>query len=169
MKKINLVNEKYKVVFASDNILFTHMSELLMDDYLKMYNNKEIQNSIFKKNYNSKQILNWIRKQILSENEYIFSMIEKTTNEYIGNIEIIPKDNICEMLISITPDKQDKHYGTEAVNTLLKYVFEVLKLNGVELYVYKKNFRAIHCYEKSGFIKDGVGITEEDIHMKISK
>ncbi len=78
-------------------------------------------------------------------------------------------DNTCEMLISITPDKQDKHYGIEAVNALLKYVFETLKLDGVELYVYANNLRAIHCYEKIGFIKDGVGITEEDIHMKISK
>lgn len=169
MEKINFVNQEYNVVFTSDNIIYTHMSELLMDDYLKMYNNKDIQNSIFKKNYSSNQILNWIKKQILSENKYTFSMIEKTTNEYIGNIEIIPKDNICEMLISITPNKQDNHYGTEAVNALLKYVFEVLKLDGVELYVYKNNFRAIHCYEKIGFMRVGAGITEEDIHMKISK
>lgn len=161
--------KKYKLVFESENILYIHMSELLMDEYLKMYNNPEIQNSIFKKNYSSKQILNWIKKQILSENECIFSMIEKTTNEYIGNMEIIPKDNICEMLISITPDKQDKHFGTEAINALLKYVFETLKLDGVELYVYENNLRAIHCYEKIGFTKDGVGLTEEDIHMKISK
>lgn len=39
----------------------------------------------------------------------------------------------------------------------------------MELYVYKNNFRAIHCYEKIAFIKDGVGITEGSIHMKISK
>lgn len=161
--------KKHKAIFESENMLFIHMSELLMDDYLKMYNNQEIQKSIFKKNYSSEQISNWIKKQIIEKSEYIFSIIEKTTDEYIGNIEIIPKDNICEMLISITPDKQNRHYGTEAINALLKYVFETLKLDRVELYVYANNLRAIHCYEKAGFAKAGPGITEEDIHMIIAK
>ena len=31
--------------------------------------------------------------------------------------------------------------------------------------VYNTNERGIHCYEKVGFIKDGVGKTDEDIHM----
>lgn len=161
--------KKHKAIFESENMLFIHMSELLMDDYLKMYNNQEIQKSIFKKNYSSEQISNWIKKQIIEKSECIFSIIEKTTGEYIGNMEIIPKDNICEMLISITPDKQNRHYGTEAINALLKYVFETLKLDRVELYVYANNLRAIHCHEKAGFAKAGPGITEEDIHMMISK
>ena len=38
-------------------------------------------------------------------------------------------------------------------------------LKGIELNVYKTNSRAIHCYEKVGFIQDGAGKTEEDIHM----
>ena len=161
--------KKHKAIFESENMLFIHMSELLMDDYLKMYNNQEIQKSIFKKNYSSEQISNWIKKQIIEKSECIFSIIEKMTGEYIGNMEIIPKDNICEMLISITPDKQNRHYGTEAINALLKYVFLFLKLDRVELYVYANNLRAIHCYEKAGFAKAGPGITEEDIHMIIAK
>ncbi len=86
--------KKHKAIFESENMLFIHMSELLMDEYLKMYNNQEIQKSIFKKNYSSEQISNWIKKQIIEKSEYIFSIIEKTTDEYIGNIEIIPKDNV---------------------------------------------------------------------------
>lgn len=97
-------------------------------------------------------------------------MIEKTTNEYIGNVEIIStKDNIGEILIFIIPDKQNKHFGTEAINTLLKYAYEILKLDGMQLYVYANNSRAIHCYENIGFKIDGVGKTGKDIHMKISK
>lgn len=41
-------------------------------------------------------------------------MLEKTTGEYIGNIEIMKiENNIGELGISITALKQDKHYGTE--------------------------------------------------------
>ena len=50
-----------------------------------------------------------------------------------------------------------------------EYAFNDLSLDGLELNVYNFNPRGIRCYEKVGFIKDGPGKTEEDIHMKISK
>lgn len=97
-------------------------------------------------------------------------MIEKETNEFIGNIEIMEiKNNIDEMGIAITPKKQDKHLGQEAIKRFIEYAFNALSLDGLELNVYNFNTRGIRCYEKVGFIKDGQGKTEEDIHMKISK
>ena len=74
-------------------------------------------------------------------------MIEKSTGEYIGNIEIMEiKNNIGELGISITALKQDRHFGTEAIKALLKYAYEELNLDGMELNVYATNPRAIHCY-----------------------
>lgn len=170
MEKIDYTNKEYKIIFESDNIYYIQMSKLLINEYLKMYSNQEIQKNLFKKSYTSEQILNWLKKRLLDENACIFSMIEKTTNDYIGDIEIISrKDNVGEIIISITPDKQDKHYGTEAISTIIKYGYEKIELNGFELHVYKNNLKAIHCYKKVGFIVDGDGITENDIHMKISR
>ena len=34
---------EYETVFESDNIIYTKMTEKLLEDYLKMYNNREIQ------------------------------------------------------------------------------------------------------------------------------
>lgn len=62
---------------------------------------------------------------------------------------------------------QNKHYGTESIKALLKYAFAKLKLDGMELNVFRTNSRAIHCYEKVGFIIDGKGKTDEDIRMII--
>ena len=97
-------------------------------------------------------------------------MIEKNTGDFIGNIEIMKiNNNIGELGIAITPKKQNKHYGTESIKTLLKYAFEELGLDGMDLNVYTTNSKAIHCYEKIGFITDGKGKTDEDIHMIIYK
>lgn len=50
-------------------------------------------------------------------------MIEKETNEYIGNFEIIiKKDNVGEILLSIIPKKQNRHYGTESIKEMINYV-----------------------------------------------
>ncbi len=52
-------------------------------------------------------------------------------------------------------DKRGKGYGSEAMKLMLDYAFGVLGLERVELDVYTENVRAIRCYEKAGFIKEG--------------
>lgn len=47
-------------------------------------------------------------------------------------------------------------YGTDAVRSFLLLVFERFKLDYVYLRVYKGNSRAIRCYEKVGFVTEGV-------------
>ncbi len=171
MKETNLVNERYEIVFESDNIYYVKLDEKLVNDYLAMVNDPNVANKISHKirTYTYEQELEWVKSK-LEENAICFSMIEKTTGEYIGNIEIMEiKDNIGELGISITASKQDKHYGTESIKALIKYAYEELNLDGMELNVYATNPRAIHCYEKVGFTKDGIGKTKEDVHMIISR
>lgn len=68
-------------------------------------------------------MVSWVNKQINDKNAHIYSMIEKETNEYIGNFEIIiKKDNVGEILLSIIPEKQNRHYGTESIKAMINYV-----------------------------------------------
>lgn len=171
MEEMNFINQRYEIVFESENIYYIKLDEKLVNDYLIMVNDPNVANKISHKTrtYTYEQELNWLKLK-LEENALCFSMLEKTTGEYIGNIEIMEiKNNIGELGISITASKQDKHYGTESIRALLKYAYEELNLDGMELNVYATNTRAIHCYEKVGFIKDGIGKTKDDIHMKISR
>ena len=93
-------------------------------------------------------------------------MLEKDTNEYVGNIEIIIKDNnIGEIMMSIVSDKQNKHYGTESLTAVMEYGKKQFNIDKYELFVYANNKRAIHCYEKVGFVQEGDGLTDDDIHM----
>lgn len=159
----------YEIEFESDNIIYTKMSERLLDDYLKMYNDKEIQRVLFRseKTFKDEHILNWI-KRVRENNEYTFSMIEKSTGEYIGNVEIINiKDDMGEIAITITPNKQNKHYGTEAMKAIINYGYSNLNLKEVVVNVYKSNIRAVNLYKNVGFKLD----SDKDnvIHMKHQK
>ena len=161
----------YEILFDSDRIYFVKLTEKLVHDYLEMVNDIEVQKYIShnRKKYDLDSELKWINSK-LDEKALIFSMIEKGSNEFIGNIEIMEiNNNIGEIGIAITPKKQDHHYGQEAIKRLIEYSFDNLKLEGLELNVYNFNSRGIKCYEKVGFVKDGVGKTEEDIHMIIKK
>lgn len=162
---------KYEIVFQSDRINFVKLSQNLVHDYLDMVNDIEVQKFISHKRrtYEHDGELEWIKSK-LEENAIIFSMIEKETNEFIGNIEIMEiNNNIGEIGIAITQKKQDKHFGQEAIKRLIEYAFNELNLDGLELNVYDFNPRAIKCYEKVGFVIDGQGKTKEDIHLSIKK
>ena len=161
----------YEIIFESERIYFVKLTEKLVQEYLDTVNDIEVQKYIShnRKTYELDEELEWVKSK-LKENAIIFSMIEKETKEFIGNIEIMEiKNNIGEMGIAITPKKQDKHFGQKAIKRLIEYAFNDLSLDGLELNVYNFNPRGIRCYEKVGFIKDGPGKTDEDIHMKISK
>ncbi|HKW44755.1 MAG TPA: GNAT family protein [Candidatus Eremiobacteraceae bacterium] len=47
-------------------------------------------------------------------------------------------------------------HGTDAVRVLVDGAFRALPLQRIELFVYPDNVRAIRCYEKAGFTREGV-------------
>lgn len=167
IKKEDDKMDNFEIVFESERIYFVKLSYDLVNEYLNMVNNEEVQRFISKKRkkYTIEEEIEWVKCK-LEEKAIIFSMIDKETNEYIGNVEIMNINNDFGTLgISITPNKQDMHFGQEAITAIFKYAINNLKLNGLDLNVFNYNTRAIHCYEKLGFKVIGKGETDEDIKM----
>jgi RimJ/RimL family protein N-acetyltransferase len=52
-------------------------------------------------------------------------------------------------------DYRGRGYGTDAIHLLLGYAFRELDLHRVSLNVFSNNTRAIHVYEKLGFVHEG--------------
>ena len=78
---------------------------------------------------------------------------------HIGSValhDISPKERRATLGIMIG-DKTcwDRGYGTDAVLTMLRYGFEELNLNRIDLMVDEGNGRGIACYRKCGFIEEG--------------
>lgn len=49
----------------------------------------------------------------------------------------------------------NKGYGTDAMRILIRFIFEQMNINKIKLNVYEFNPRAVRCYEKCGFKKEG--------------
>lgn len=85
--------------------------------------------------------------------------IEVDGTGHVGNIslkQIYWYDRTAELTIIIGEKQRwDCGYGTEAVRTLLRHAFEELNLHRIWLTVAVDNRRAIRCYEKCGFIREG--------------
>ena len=156
-------------VFETENISFIRVSESLLPDYLAMVNDIDHVARFIgdrRKPFSEAQEKGWVRQK-LAEDGPLFSMIEKETCAFIGNIELMDvADGSAELGVAITAAMQDKGYGTEAVRAMVEYGMDTLGLNRVFLKVFPDNARAIRVYEKCGF--RAYDRTESDVFMEIT-
>lgn len=143
-----------KTVFTSERIRFTEVSESLIADYLVMVNDFEHVNRYIggkEKSFTEEDERVWVRKK-KAENAIVYSMLEKETGRFIGNIELMHPDGTeAELGIALTAAMQNSGFGTEAVRALTAYGFEKLGLSRIFLRTSPENLRAAHVYEKCGF------------------
>ena len=155
-------------VFTSENIRFVQVSEELVPDYLAMVNDWERVGKLIGSRRDpipEEKERRWVQKK-LAEEAVLFSMLEKDTGAFIGNIELMDvADGAGELGIAVTAAMQDRGYGTEAVRAMVEYGMDTLGLNRVFLKVFPDNARAIRVYEKCGFRE--YDRTDEKVFMEI--
>jgi RimJ/RimL family protein N-acetyltransferase len=61
---------------------------------------------------------------------------------------------VCGIMIG-DKENQGKGYGTDAMKVLVKYGFNTLNLNRIELETFEFNLRAFKSYKKVGFKEEG--------------
>lgn len=87
-------------------------------------------------------------------------IIETKGGVPIGQVGLHAIDPIhfrCSLHISIgEKDCWGRGYGTEAIQLVLRHAFETLQMRRVDLITDIDNDRGIRCYEKCGFVPEGV-------------
>jgi len=100
----------------------------------------------------------WYERSIGDDRNKYFAI--EVNKKHIGNIGLHGIDWInrkAELGIMIgEKDYLNKGYGTDAIKTTLRYAFNKMNLHKIQLRVYEFNKRALKCYEKCGFKKEGV-------------
>jgi RimJ/RimL family protein N-acetyltransferase len=93
-------------------------------------------------------------KYLDDEKSRAFNVIDTDTQQPVGHAEIINMGNGLYKLDKVIVDKsiRGKGIGQQLINELLKYSFEVLEADIVELNVFDWNVAGIRCYEKTGFV-----------------
>ncbi|MBK3696862.1 spermidine N1-acetyltransferase [Listeria monocytogenes] len=89
-----------------------------------------------------------------SERRFILEL----DGQMVGLVELMEIDYIhrrAEFQIIIDPKFQGHGYAVSATKLAMKYAFHVLNMHKLYLVVDKVNEKAIHVYEKVGFIREG--------------
>jgi diamine N-acetyltransferase len=87
-------------------------------------------------------------------------MIEAEEGRPVGHVGLLGVDGHhkrAELAVSIgETDCWSRGYGTDAIRAVLRHAFEVMGLRRVDLHTDADNARGIRCYEKCGFVREGV-------------
>ncbi|WP_176466557.1 GNAT family N-acetyltransferase [Terribacillus saccharophilus] len=109
---------------------------------------------------NKEQIKIAHRNFSINPTRYDFAICLLESGQIIGDLSIseIDFDN-KKAVFRIALHHKENHgrgYGTEPTKLALRFTFEELKLNRLELQVFSHNIRGIRAYEKAGFKKEGI-------------
>ena len=92
--------------------------------------------------------------------EYSFGIYPKGSNKLIGHISLyaIKRLPYNSAFIGYSVDERYTRRGiaTEAVNEVVKFGFNVVKLHRIEAYVSPKNYGSIKVLENADFVREGL-------------
>lgn len=86
------------------------------------------------------------------------SVTSRKNGRLVGHIGLhgtTVKDRCATLAVLIGSEHQNRGYGTDAVQTIVRYAFVELGLHRVELGVSGFNERGIAAYRKAGFVEEG--------------
>jgi RimJ/RimL family protein N-acetyltransferase len=92
---------------------------------------------------------------------FVYKAIDSNTGNIIGHVSLgsVSRKNHSARISRVLVGEQvqrGKGYCTSMINAVLKVGFEQLQLHRISLGVYDFNTAAIRCYEKCGFVKEGI-------------
>lgn len=101
----------------------------------------------------------WVEKALSSSDDTHMIITLKKDARPIGLLGVKDLDSrnaSAHLTIILERASWDKGHGTEAVTGTLDFLFNRLNMHRAWLRVNENNKRAIRCYEKCGFTKEGV-------------
>lgn len=110
------------------------------------------------KGFDLKKEKEWVKKVRQGKDEFTWSIYTKS-GQLIGNtsLRINKKNKKADFGIVIgEKDEWSKGYGADTLKIVLRFAFNKLKLNRVELSVFKENISGKKCYTRCGFKKEGI-------------
>lgn len=114
----------------------------------------------FSTGYSRESIKEWIQFHNKANNEVIYVIQNIANGKLIGHVGLYNIDHRirkAEFAILIADkNSRGKGYGSLCTEYMIKYGYEQLNLNRIELSLLSTNEKALAIYTKNGFIKEGV-------------
>lgn len=132
------------------------------DDYYRWLNDPEVGRYLetrFKPN-SPDRIAAYVREVEEKSDQVFMAIIVKRGKQHIGNIKIGPINwyhRLSDVSILIgEKDYWGKGYGTEAIQLIVGYAFNVLNLHKLSAGAYAGNIGSIRAFEKANFLREGL-------------
>ena len=101
----------------------------------------------------------WLEQQTsYSRGEYQFA-VEDGGGYLVGRCGVTRldwKNRVAELAIMIGTPYRGRGYGSEAIALLCDFCFREMNLHKLKVSVFAFNEPAVRCYEKNGFIREGM-------------
>lgn len=132
-----------------------------LDDYVRWMNDPEVTDMLgtISLGMGKGKERKWVESRLDAKDDDMAFTILTKDGRAIGNmglhqINYVERRALLGIVIG-EKDLWDKGYGGAAIGTALRFAFEELNMDLVELTVNSSNARAIRCYEKAGFRVEG--------------
>lgn len=166
-------------MIKGDKVLLRQPTEYDVIDYLSIKENEELERMYGGDTRN-------LQPKTMEDAQKFVNAILKNNLEwciefegrFVGQARLTVNklDNRARYAVGLfDPSVWNRGLGTEITQLVLRYAFDELHLHRVDLRVLQYNKRAIKCYEKCGFIQEGIeregalieGKYETDLFMSI--
>lgn len=141
-----------------------YLRALEPDDYLvsiKWRNDEEIRSLIGGASFfvSSETERRWVIENIENTQKYVFAICKSDDKKYIGNFIIHEIDwrnkSVVTGIMIGEKNEWNKGYAYEAMLLGLRYVFNEMNMNRVEVLILEKNLASMKLHEKCGFKIEG--------------
>ncbi|MFE2100323.1 MULTISPECIES: GNAT family N-acetyltransferase [unclassified Streptomyces] len=105
------------------------------------------------------RVRSWYGSRATAPDRLDLAVTDPATGEVLGEVvlyEYDPAARSCTFRTLIGPRGRGRGIGTEAARLIVGHGFGELGLHRIELGAYAHNRRALHVYEKVGFVVEGV-------------
>ncbi len=150
------------MVTLNDKILLLKPDVRDLEELYVLKNDEETNALIggFTTGFSREMIRDWILLHINAPDEVPYVIQDLGSNKLIGHVGLYKIDyriRKAEFAILIgDKEARGKGYGKQCTDYMVRYAFEQLNLNKVELSVLSTNERAIYIYRTYGFETEGV-------------
>ena len=147
--------------FESERLLFRKILPDDTKDIFLIRSNNEVMRFMDVPRHNSisdsEKLIHSVEESYKKEAGINWAIIEKQSNSfigYIGFIRIFPEHCRAEIGYALKPEFWGKGYMYEAINKLVSFAFEELKLHSIEANVNPLNEKSKKVLERVGFKKE---------------
>jgi RimJ/RimL family protein N-acetyltransferase len=152
---------KYMKKISGESVYLSPLNPDDFEIYTAWLNESDVMKNIGGGLYNNNIIAckEWFENKLKNDRSALYIIVKHDGDEPIGYfefMEIEPVHRTATFCVFIGDEaNRGKGYGTQAVRLGVKFGFDVLNLNNIELKVYAFNERAISSYKKVGFKEYG--------------